>query len=353
LFKKAAVGSGLGSEKVVASDHKNMEEEADFFVNHYADNDDQADQRKQSAAKMVEVFYDLVTDFYESGWGQSFHFSPRGRFETFREGIARHEHYIASKIQLSEKEKCLDVGCGIGGPMRNIVQFSHADVTGVTINEYQVRRGNTLNKNAGLDHLCRLMQANFLDLSCFEEASFDKAFSIEATCHAGNRIDVFREVFRVLKPGGLFATYEWVLNDLYDPENPKHVKGRQFIEGGNALPQLIHDKDSVAALKQAGFELVESFDLAELSKKNGQLPWYGSLEAKCSVENFHHSQVATLATHCICWSMEKVGLAPKGTLKTHQFLLKARDGLLIGGQEGFFTPMYFMMGRKPVQKHEE
>lgn len=40
--------------------------------------------------------------------------------------------------------KVLDVGCGIGGPMRNICKFTGCDVTGLTLNQYQVDRGNEL-----------------------------------------------------------------------------------------------------------------------------------------------------------------------------------------------------------------
>jgi len=29
---------------------------------------------------------------------------------------------------------CLDVGCGVGGPMRNMARFSGATIDGVTIN---------------------------------------------------------------------------------------------------------------------------------------------------------------------------------------------------------------------------
>ena len=38
----------------------------------------------------------------------------------------------------SEGQKVLDVGCGVGGPARNIARFSGADITGITINDYQV-----------------------------------------------------------------------------------------------------------------------------------------------------------------------------------------------------------------------
>ena len=31
-----------------------------------------------------DLYYDLVTDFYEYGWGSSFHFAPRVPGESFR-----------------------------------------------------------------------------------------------------------------------------------------------------------------------------------------------------------------------------------------------------------------------------
>ncbi len=45
--------------------------------------------------KLVNLYYDLVTDFYEYGWGRSFHFAPRVPGESFRASLARHEHYLA------------------------------------------------------------------------------------------------------------------------------------------------------------------------------------------------------------------------------------------------------------------
>ena len=45
--------------------------------------------RKEEYGSMVDEFYHLVTDFYEWGWGQSFHFGPRYITETFDESIKR------------------------------------------------------------------------------------------------------------------------------------------------------------------------------------------------------------------------------------------------------------------------
>jgi len=351
LWTQAARNRGIGSDQVKHSkDGKSTAEEAEFFHEMYADRDKGAETRKKNAVAMVDTFYDLVTDFYENGWGQSFHFAPRGRFESFRESIVRHEHYIAAKIDLNENDYVLDVGCGIGGPMRNIAQFSGAKICGITINEYQVKRGTELNRKAGLEKLCEMRVMNFLDMK-FQENTFDKAFAVEATCHAGNREDVFSQVFRALKPGGLFATYEWVLTDSYDDTNAKHKKARQQIEKGNALPQLITGDQSIEALKKCGFELLSAVDLHKYASENGQLPWYGTLEAGCSFENLPQSYVATVVTHIMCTAMEKVGMAPKGTVRAHDILIEGRDGLVAAGRLGIFTPMLLVIGRKPNKKN--
>lgn len=44
-------------------------------VNNLGDNDKDVEQRRVEAQNMTNSFYDLVTDFYEYGWGQSFHFA--------------------------------------------------------------------------------------------------------------------------------------------------------------------------------------------------------------------------------------------------------------------------------------
>jgi len=91
--------------------------------------------RNTSYALMVDSFYKLVTHFYEWGWGASFHFAYRMQGESFSEGIRRHEYYLTAQIPLRPGAKVVDVGCGIGGPMRNMARFTNWDITGVTLNQ--------------------------------------------------------------------------------------------------------------------------------------------------------------------------------------------------------------------------
>ena len=40
------------------------------------------DERKSDYRGFENTYYDLVTDFFEYGWGQSFHFAPRAAQES-------------------------------------------------------------------------------------------------------------------------------------------------------------------------------------------------------------------------------------------------------------------------------
>ena len=48
--------------------------------------------------------------------------------------------------------------------------------------------------------------------------------------------EVYAEIGRVLKPGKLFASYEWVATKKFDPNNKEHVKIIDEINFGNGLP---------------------------------------------------------------------------------------------------------------------
>merc|ERR1712072_982190 len=100
--------------------------------------------REKDYAELVNSYYDLATEFYEWGWGQSFHFADRRKGESFFSSILRHETYLAGRLAVKKDAKILDCGCGVLGPARNIAKFTGGHVTGITINEFQVKRGNAL-----------------------------------------------------------------------------------------------------------------------------------------------------------------------------------------------------------------
>lgn len=355
VVKRAA---GKGSKDVDALSNQQVEKSIDEF-NDLFHGEDQSnlgqdqkkiDARKGKYATMVNHYYDLATDFYEYGWGQSFHFAPRFPGESFDASIARHEHYLAARLGLKPGMVTLDAGCGVGGPMRAIARFSGSKVVGITINDYQVKRGNLLNQQKKLDHLASLVKGDFMNLQ-FPAESFDAVYAIEATCHAPDKAKCFAQMFKVLKPGAMFAGYEWVMTPKYDAKNDEHRLVKHMIEHGDALPDLATPQIVVDALKTAGFEVIEHFDVAETAKKDGNdVTWYSTLQGSFSLTTLQHTKGGRFLTQKMVDVMETLRIAPKGTSKTHQMLCIGADGLVRGGELGIFTPMYFFIARKPLRQ---
>src|SRR3954453_11527552 len=175
---------------------------------YHAFHDGSVEGRKANYTTMVNDYYNLVTDFYEYGWGQSFHFAPRHKGESFEASLVRHELYLAHVLGLRPGMKVLDVGCGVGGPMRAIARFSGANVVGVNNNDYQIDRGNKHNDKAHLSQQCSFLKADFMKLPVSDK-TYDAVYAIEATCHAPDKVKLFTELFRVMKDGAEFAGYEW------------------------------------------------------------------------------------------------------------------------------------------------
>ncbi|EEE60146.1 hypothetical protein OsJ_13040 [Oryza sativa Japonica Group] len=286
----------------------------------------EVESRTSNYADLANKYYDLVTSFYEYGWGESFHFGSRWQGETLRESLKRHEHFLALQLGLKKGMKVLDVGCGIGGPLREIARFSSASVTGLNNNAYQISRGKELNFSVGLSETCNFVKADFMNMP-IPDATFDAAYAIEATCHAPDAVGVYREICRVLKPGQLFALDEWCMTDKYDPGNSRHRSIKAEIELGNGLPDIRTTKQCIQALKDAGFEVVSVKDLAE----DSPLPWYLPLDSsQFSLNGFRLTRVGRFITHMLVKTLECLHVAPQGSLRVSSFLETAAEGLVKG-----------------------
>jgi len=111
---------------------------------------------------MLYSYYNLGTDLYEYGWGQSFHFCRFAYGEPFYQAIARHEHYLAAKIGIKDGDKVLDVGCGVGGPAREIAKFTGAHITGLNNNDYQIDRATRYAAKEGLSNQLKFVKGDFM-----------------------------------------------------------------------------------------------------------------------------------------------------------------------------------------------
>ena len=291
------------------------------------------------------LYYDLATDFYEYGWGSSFHFAPRALRESFKESLVRHEHFLAEKLGLGSGMVVADLGCGVGGSMLEIARFSGAKIVGVNSNSYQLERARKLTEQAGMTHLAEYMHCDFLNVDAPDE-SFDAVYSIEATCCAPDKLSIYGEAFRLLKPGACFGAYEYCLTDRFDAQNPRHRQLKTHIQLGGGLMDIDDCETVNDALKTVGFEVLETRDLAV---QNGpSIPWYQPLVGSgLSLAGFRSSRVGRWVTTNSLRVLETLRIVPGGSVRVSQTLNLCAAAMADAGRLGIFTPMYLIHARKP------
>ncbi|KAI9651863.1 MAG: pyruvate dehydrogenase E1, beta subunit [Alyxoria varia] len=300
-------------------------------------------ERRKEYATLTRHYYNLATDLYEQGWCQSFHFCRFARGESFKQAIARHEHYLAHVMNLNESMRVLDVGCGVGGPAREIARFAGCQIIGLNNNDYQIDRATQYAKEEYLDNQVKFAKGDFMQMQ-FEDDSFDAVYAIEATVHAPTLEGVYSEIFRVLKPGGVFGVYEWVMTDKYDNDNPQHRAIRLGIEQGDGISNMEKIEVALKAIRSAGFELELNEDLAD---RPDARPWYwplsGDFKMMDSMWDFFAiarlTRIGRGAVHRFCGALETIKILPGGTTRTADSLAEAADNLVAGGREKLFTPI--------------
>ena len=234
----------------------------------------------------------------------------------------------------------------IGGPLREVVKSSgYAHVTGINNNAYQLERCLAYSQKYGLSDYTDFIKGDFTKMP-IENETFDGVFSVEATVHAPRLEMVYGEIYRVLKPGGRFACYEWCTTDKYDPDNVAHRRVIHGIEEGNSISKLYSTKECLAAAKSVGFNVIEEGDVALVD--SATVPWYYTLKKPEGLRGILRSPWGRFYTNSLLTFLSKFNMVPPGVLETSQLLNSAAEMLVAGGEMGIFTPMYLFVVEKPL-----
>jgi len=115
-------------------------------------------------------------------------------------GVAATQKLVAL-LEPRAGETILDIGSGIGGPARWIAAKHGCAVTGVDLTTAFCDAARELNAASGMADRVRIVQGSALALP-LPDASFDRAYSHNVVMNIADKAGVYREAFRVLKPGG-------------------------------------------------------------------------------------------------------------------------------------------------------
>ena len=304
--------------------------------------------REYDHTETVKDYYDLCTGFMEWAWSESLHFAPLTPGESVEESQVRHQRLMISRLELQPGMSVVDVGCGVGGPMRRVAREAGVRVVGININEIQLERAKRLGAEAGLDHMVDYELCSFMDMSTVADGTFDRGYAIESTCHAPDKQGAFEEIFRVLKPGALFWGQEMCLTDTYDPDDPRHQAIKQELMHGIALNDIATFGEVDEALEAAGFEVVEGMDRD--IQEGPSTPWYLPMESRhgplgSALLRLPLGRKAVFAGTKLA---EVLRLLPTGSAEVVRLLDRTGDAYVAGGRTGIFTPLYCFLARKPL-----
>ncbi len=159
---------------------------------------------------------------------------------------------IISRLGMNADSNVLDVGSGTGGPSIYMASKSGCHFTGVEVNTVGIEVANTMVKNAGIEDRVRFVQADGMSMP-FPDESFDIAISMNVMNVFADKVGLFREVRRLLKPGGKWA----FLSGTFDFA-PEDQDAKDRLAAGYAIPQYT---DTLAGYKakliEAGFVIDE------------------------------------------------------------------------------------------------
>ncbi|MCB0882007.1 MAG: methyltransferase domain-containing protein [Thermoleophilia bacterium] len=164
----------------------------------------------------------------------------------------RYFDFIAARLGMGPGMRVLDLGSGSGGPAVYIADRTGCRLTGLEVNEVGVEVSRSVAQKAGLEDRVDFVLADGMDMP-FDDATFDAVYSMNVMNVFPDKVALFREVRRVLRPGGVWAflsgTFEF---------GPGDEEARRLYEAGYAIPQYTDDLAGYKRkLAEAGFVVDE------------------------------------------------------------------------------------------------
>lgn len=221
----------------------------------------------------VTGYYADVPDYYAGTAAQltgvhnaegAIHFGLDWDGNYSREGFYAQARIVEQIAKDTRARSVLEVGPGKGFNSVHLAERNpDLAFTGIDLTPLHVELAS--GKGGHLSNL-RFVQGNFHDMKEIESDAFDIAFDVEAICYSDTPdklAALFAELHRVLRPGGLFVSFNYVLSDGAESASRNARLAAKLVERAWVIDHFHREGDWNAQAAQAGFQVMERRDLRE------------------------------------------------------------------------------------------
>ena len=182
---------------------------------------------------------------------------------TEKEAQILHQDLVAKNLDLKETDIVLDAGCGQGVVSTYLSKKIGSKIFGITLVPFEVEKAQKRAKNLGVQEKTEYQVMDY-SATNFTDNYFDAIYTTETLSHSPDIRKTLKEFFRILKPGGKIALFEYTLapDEKFSPWEKKML---DIVIDGSAmmgLKDFRHNKFT-DVIKSAGFEKVKEQNITE------------------------------------------------------------------------------------------
>ena len=187
------------------------------------------------------------------------------------EQLAPYDHFHGRGLEATEElaagqtvgphDHLLDIGSGLGGPARLMAARFGCRVTGIDLTREFCDVAERLNVLLGLSDRVNIEHGSATDMP-FEAEQFDGAFSMNVSMNIEDKLSLYREIHRVLRPGAWLT-----LSEIAAGTNPDQLAFPTPWASEAAFSFLATPDETVANLGKAGFDVRSMIDSREAAAR--------------------------------------------------------------------------------------
>ncbi len=216
----------------------------------------------------TEDYYDANDGAYRALWDSEGrvhwgYFDMDNQNDFCRAGHRMTELMI-KKAGIDNSSKVLDVGCGNGTITIDVVKKCGCTAVGIDPSGVHIQNAHLALKKLP-DHLKSKLsfdKGSAANLP-YQDTSFSHVWSMGTIYHIHQKEKALQEIYRVLKPDGIF-----IFEDLFKPEKKISEQTKKLVYKGLLFDTNFSFASYQSFLKKIGFEVIEAENLSLQLKKN-------------------------------------------------------------------------------------